>query len=270
MRYLLEPFAAPFMRLALVELVLLSIVGGLLGAPIVLRGLAFFTHAAGTVTFPGLVVAPVLGVAPRAAALVAAGACAGCLELLARRTRAATDAATALALVGALAAGVILASDIVGTGGGVEALLFGTLIGLDSGDVAASAGAAVLVVGVTLAFGRTWLASGLDERSARASGASVTAADRVLALTIAVAVVVALDAVGALLVSALFVLPAATARLYAPSLGGLQLAAVALAGAQGTAGLWLAYRLDAPPGPTIAVVGGAVFALAATTRRLWR
>ena len=62
----------PFLREALLELVLLAITGGVLGAWIVLRRLAFFSHAAGSATFPGLVAADASGVSPTIAGVAVA------------------------------------------------------------------------------------------------------------------------------------------------------------------------------------------------------
>ena len=62
----------PFLREALLELVLLAVTGGVLGAWIVLRRLAFFSHAAGSATFPGLVVADASGVSPMIAGIAVA------------------------------------------------------------------------------------------------------------------------------------------------------------------------------------------------------
>jgi ABC-type Mn2+/Zn2+ transport system permease subunit len=87
--------------------------------------------------------------------------------------------------------------------------------------------------------------------------------DRVLLVLLALTVVAVLPAVGALLVSTLLVVPAATARLLTASLGALLAVAVAIAAAEGVGGLLLAYHLDLPPGPAIAVIGGAGFALVA-------
>ena len=128
----------PFLREALLELVLLAVTGGVLGAWIVLRRLAFFSHAAGSATFPGLVAADATGVSPDDR----------------RRSRWRSDTrgrserggatrdhgeATALLLVAALATGVILASDVFESGAVVDRLLFGTLLGLDTADLVLSA-----------------------------------------------------------------------------------------------------------------------------------
>ena len=95
----------PFTRTALAELALLSISGGVLGAFIVLRRLAFFTHAVGTATFPGLVLAEAAGFSATLAGLACAVGYAGGVERAGRFGRDPGDAATGLLLVAALAPG---------------------------------------------------------------------------------------------------------------------------------------------------------------------
>src|ERR1700712_361837 len=104
------------MQRALLEALLLAVLGGVLGSWIVLRRLAFFTHGVGTAAFPGLVAARPPGVAPQLAPLRAAPLSPGALEPLARSRRVATDVATGLLLVGALALGSVLASDVFASG----------------------------------------------------------------------------------------------------------------------------------------------------------
>ena len=263
MRWLTDPLAIPFMQRALLATLLLAVAAGLLGTWIVLRRLAFFAHAAGTATFPGLVVAAPWGIAAPLAALGAGLGFAGLLSRITRRGAASADAATGLLLTAALALGVILASDVYRTGAGVDRLLFGTLLGLGDGDVALAAAAAVAALLATVALGRTWLATGFDPGGAPALGVRAARGDRLLLVLLALTVVALLPAVGALLVSTLLVVPAATARLLTGSLRGLLAGAVAIAAADGAAGLLLAYHLDLPPGPAIAVVGGSVFAAVA-------
>jgi ABC-type Mn2+/Zn2+ transport system permease subunit len=256
-----------FLTRALVEVVLLAIAGGLLGTWIVLRRLAFFTHAAGSATFPGLVVAGPWGVPAQVAALGAGLLYAGGLERLVRRRGVAPDAATALLLVAALALGTVLASDAYPSGTGVDRLLFGTLLGLDDADLALSAAVAALALVATATLGRTWLATGFDPAAAPGLGVRGGAGDLLLLAGLAVTVVAALPAVGALLVGTLLVVPAATARLLTGDLRTFQALAVGLAVAEGAGGLLVAYWWDLPPGPAIAVLGGAGYAVAAAARR---
>jgi manganese/iron transport system permease protein len=260
---MLDAFSAPYMQRALHEILLLAIPGGLLGSWIVLRRFAFFTHAVGTVSFPGLVLAGPLGVAPQVAALGAAAVFGVAQEGLGRTRRIAPDAVTGLLLVVALAAGVVLASDVYHAGAGVDRLLFGTLIGLDATDLWLTGAVAAGAIALDAALRRHWLAAGFEPGSARALGLRTAWADRLLLVAIAAGAVVALDAVGALLVSVILVVPAATVRLVARRVRGLQLGAVALAAVEGVVGLWLADQVNVGPGPVLAVLGGAVFALLA-------
>ena len=263
MRWLTDPLAIPFMQRALLATLLLAVAAGLLGTWIVLRRLAFFAHAAGTATFPGLVVAGPWGIAAPLAALGAGLGFAGLLSRMTRRGATSADAATGLLLTAALALGVILASDVYRADAGVDRLLFGTLLGLGDGDIALAAAAAVAALLATAALGRTWLATGFDPAGAPALGVRAARGDRLLLGLLALTVVAVLPAVGALLVSTLLVVPAATARLLTASLRGLLATAVAIAACEGVGGLLLAYHLDLPPGPAIAVIGGGVFALVA-------
>jgi ABC-type Mn2+/Zn2+ transport system permease subunit len=260
------PFDLPFVQRAVVEIALLAVGSGILGTWIVLRGLSFYAHAVGTAAFPGLVLADGLGFSPLLGALATAGLVAIGVTALASRGRAEYDSATALVLVGALAAGVILASDVFHSQGGVERLLFGSLLLVDRTDqiVAAVVAVAVLVIGALL--GRRWLAVGFDRDAARALGARSVLPDLLLLALVAASAVAALDAIGALLATALLVVPAATTRLLIERLRPWQLATVALVLVEGVVGLWLSVEANAPPGATIAVVGAATFALVALGR----
>jgi ABC-type Mn2+/Zn2+ transport system permease subunit len=255
----------PFLRDALLELILLGVAGGVLGTWIVLRRLAFFSHAVGSATFPGLVVADASGVSPTLAGLVVALGYAGGVERAGRAGREPGEA-TALLLAAALAGGVVLASDVFESGAVVDRLLFGTLLGLDTADLLLSAAAAALAVAATLALGRTWAAVAFDPDGAGALGVPARLADFLLLALVAVAAVAAIPAVGALLVTAIYVLPGAAARLMARTIPALLAWSAAFALAQGLLGLYVAYWLDLPPGPPVAVIGSLTYALLAVAR----
>ncbi|HEX2414046.1 MAG TPA: metal ABC transporter permease [Thermoleophilaceae bacterium] len=244
----------PFLRDALLELVLLGLAGGVLGAWIVLRRLAFFSHAVGSATFPGLVAADATGVSPTLAGVAVALGYAGGVERTGRAGREPGEA-TALLLVAALAVGIVLASDVFESGAQVDRLLFGTLLGLGTADLLLSALAAALAAVASIALGRTWAAVAFDPDGARSLGVPAGLADFLLLALVAVAAVAAIPAVGALLVTAIYVLPAAAARLLARTVPALIGWALALALTQGLVGLYLAYWLDLPPGPPVAVLG---------------
>ncbi len=258
---MLDPFSLPFFQRGLAEILLLALACGLLGTWIVLRGLAFFAHAVGTATFPGLVLADGLGFSAALGAFGTAFVVAGLVGILARRRATGTDSATALVLAGALALGVILASDVFGSRASVDRLLFGSLLTIDAADMRLAAVAAALVLIAVLALGPRWLATGFTGE--RGDDARAAGADGVLVLLVAVVAVAALAAAGSLLATAILVVPAATTRLLTARMGTWQLASTGLAAAEGVLGMWLAFQLDVPPGAAIAVLAGAVFALTA-------
>ncbi|HKH64275.1 MAG TPA: zinc ABC transporter substrate-binding protein [Solirubrobacterales bacterium] len=266
---MLEPFQLPFVQRGLVEILILAIPAGLLGTWIVMRGLAFFSHAVGTAAFPGLVLADGLGFAAPLGAFGAAIAfTAGAAALRGRRND--DDAVVALVLVGCLAGGVILASDVFGSGSNVETLLFGSLLLVDSGDIWLAAGAAAATLFASLLIGQHWLRTGFDPTLPDSRGPSSRFFDAVLLGLVALAVTAALTVVGALLVAALFLVPAVTARMLTRRLARWQLLSVVLVALEGTIGLWLSVETDAPPGATIACVAGAGFVVVAAARALMR
>jgi ABC-type Zn uptake system ZnuABC Zn-binding protein ZnuA/ABC-type Mn2+/Zn2+ transport system permease subunit len=252
---------------ALLEVLLLAIPAGLLGTWIVLRGLAFFSHAVGTATFPGLVLADGLGFGASLGAFSAALVFSLGNAVLGRRDRG-RDSIVALVLVGCLAGGVILASDVFSSGSNIETMLFGSLLLVDDADIALAALAASAALLLTVLIGHRWLAEGFDQGAVGAGRAQFVCLNAALLVLIALAVTAALSVVGALLVASLFVVPAATARLFTRRMLSWQLASVALVAAEGTVGLWLSVETDAPPGATIACVSGGLFALTALARAL--
>jgi zinc/manganese transport system substrate-binding protein len=259
----LEPFRYAFVQRGVVELLLLAVCAGAIGSFIVLRGLAFFTHAVGTATFPGLVLADGIGFS----ALLGAGASAllfaAGVERGSRRRRASYDTLTALVLVGALAGGVVLASDVFHSGSNIETLLFGSLLVIGDRELMFTAAAGVVALAASFLLGKRWLAVGFDGEYTRAVGLRSPLPDAVLLVLIALSATVSVAAVGALLVTAVFIVPPATVRLLTRRLLTLQLGTVVLVAAEGLVGIWLSVRWNVPPGAAIAVLSGSCFTVAA-------
>lgn len=267
---MLDLFDLPFAQRGLAAVAVLAVAAGVVGTWIVLRGLAFYAHAVGTATFPGLVLADGLGFAAGLGAAGAALAVAAGVGLLARsdRARDRSDSITALVLAGALAVGVILASDVFASRASVDGLLFGSLLLIDGSDIVLMASASLLALGAGAVLEHRWVLTGFDPGAAPALGVRSAWADAALLAVIALASVAVLSAVGALLATALLVVPAATTRLVCTRIRSWQAATVALVLVEGVAGVWLSVRTDAPPGATIAVLAGGVFAVTAAGRAL--
>jgi ABC-type Mn2+/Zn2+ transport system permease subunit len=251
----------PYVQRGLLEVLLLATAAGLLGTWVVLRGLAFYSHAVAAAAFPGLVLAAGVGFAPLLGALGSGAVMALGVGGFSARGRRGYDMLTALALVGAMAVGVILASDVYHSGSQVDTLLFGSLFAIAGQDLVIAGVASTAALTATLFLGPRWLATGFD-----ATGGRSRLPDFGLLVLVGFAAIAALAAVGTLLATALLVVPAITTRLWTDRLLPWQCATVALAAFEGVAGVWLSVETNAPPGATIATLAGAVFLLSA----LWK
>jgi ABC-type Mn2+/Zn2+ transport system permease subunit len=258
---LTDPFAQSLMQRALLEVLLLAAVGGVLGCWIVLTELSYGAESLAHGMFPGLVLAALAGVplllGGAAGILVAALA----VALAGRIPAIGRDNAVAVAVTTLFGAGALLAL-APATPVGIQALLFGDVLATTSADLVAG-GALVALVLVALRLGH-WrlLAAGFDRGSARALGASPRVADVVLLVLLALAVLVAVQGLGNLLVVAILVAPAAAARLLTRRLAPMMALAVLLAAAAGLAGLYLSYYARIAAGASIAGLLVATYLLA--------
>jgi ABC-type Zn uptake system ZnuABC Zn-binding protein ZnuA/ABC-type Mn2+/Zn2+ transport system permease subunit len=266
--WLVDPFSVLYMQRALLELALLAVPAGALGAFVLLRRLAFFTHALGVGTFPGVVVGVGIGVSAFVGGLVSALLLALGLAGLQRRRDLDPAAATGLLLAGALALGSLLVSDVFVSGAQVDTLLFGSLFGVTDGDLARSGVVAAAVVATLAVVWRGAIVVAFDRDTAPALGFRPGRYDLVLFVLLAVAVVAAVDSVGVLLVSSLFVVPAASARLLTRRVLPLAVCSSLLALVCAVIGLLVSYHTGTPPGATVAVVAAGVFLAAYVVRGL--
>lgn len=258
-----DAFDAPYMQRALLAALLLAVPLGLLGTWIVLRGLAFFAHAVGVATFPGLVLGTgVAAIGPFAGALAAAAAFTGSVTLLERDERVRGGAVTGLVLAAAMALGAVLLVSAFEVTVPVEGVLFGSLLAVGDLDVLRAAVLAAAAAAALLALGPRLAAGTFDRSWAAPAGARTARVDAALLALTALTVVVALPVIGSLLVSGMLVVPAATARLLSRGTGAMLAWSVALTAAALVGGLVLAQALDAPPGGAAAALAGAGFAIA--------
>jgi ABC-type Mn2+/Zn2+ transport system permease subunit len=264
-----EPFSQALMARALVEVLLLAAVGGTLGCWIVLGRLSYGAESLAHGMFPGLVLAALAGVplllGGAAGILVAALA----IALAGRVPGVGRDDAVAVAVTTLFGLGALLALSPA-TPVGVQGLLFGDVLGTTPADLLAGAALAALVLLALWLAHHRLLAAGFDRDGARALGVSSLAVDALLLTLLALAVLVAVQGLGNLLVVAVLVAPAAAARLLTRRLAPMMLAAVALGAAAGIGGLYLSYYARVAAGASIAgllVAGYLLARLAAATFR---
>jgi ABC-type Mn2+/Zn2+ transport system permease subunit len=255
---LADPWAEALMQRAFAEIVLLGIVGGLLGCWIVFYELSYSAESLAHAIFPGLVVAALTGiplVLGGAAGLVVAALA---IALAGRAPGIGSDTAVAVVVSGLFGLGALLALSAASPPG-LTGLLFGDILGVSNLDLAlalALAGVSAVVLG---ALHRELLLVGFDRSSARALGGNPLLADVALLVLLALAVLVGVQGLGALLVVAILVGPAASARLVARRMAPMMALAVLLALASGACGLYLSYYAGTAGGASIAAVIAAVY-----------
>ncbi len=272
MHALVHPWSHGFMQRALLELVLLGVIGGIVGCWIVFYELAYSAESLAHALFPGLVGAALLGLPLLAGGAVGVLAAAVAIALVGRTPRIGSDTSVAVVITSLFGLGVLLALTPA-TPPGLDGLLFGDLLGVSDGDLAVSGALAALALIALVALHRPLLAVGFDRSTARAYGVRPLYVDLVLLALLAVAVVIGVRALGNLLVVALLVGPAATARLLARRMLRLMLTAAGLAVAASVGGLYLSYYTSLAAGASVAatMVGTYLSALVvALARRLSR
>ncbi len=238
----------------------LAIASGPLGAFVVWRRMAYFGDATAHAAVLGVALALALELPVAAGVAVSAAAMALAVSSLAGRGLAIDTLLGALAH-SALALGVLGVSLAAHRAIDLEALLFGDILATTRGDLALVWGGALLVLLLLRWRWSAMLTATVSEELASASGIDPRRERMILALALALLVAAAIKVVGALLVTAMLILPAAAARPFAKAPEAMALGA-ALAGALSVGiGLRAAWALDAPAGPAIVVAAAALFAL---------
>jgi manganese/iron transport system permease protein len=257
-----EPWTSPLVLRAMLEMVLVGIAAGALGSFVVVRGLAFTGEAFAHTVFPGAVVAAIVGVSIPAGALAFGIASAACVALILRGGRTAPDTAVGIVFLGAFGLGTALLATHPRPGRTLESLLFGSILGVSWTDLAVTGVVAAVVLLGLAALWRPLVLSSFDRAAAAAAGVRLALVDAGLLMLLALAVVVALQAIGSVLVLAMLVTPAATARLLARRFAPMVVLAAGLGVVEGLVGLYVSYYASVAAGGAVVLVATGVFAAA--------
>ncbi|MFD7659114.1 anchored repeat-type ABC transporter permease subunit [Actinosynnema sp. NPDC059797] len=261
LEFLTAPWEYDFWRRALLVALLSGVVCGVIGSHVVLRGMAFIGDAVAHAVFPGVAVAFVLG-----ANLVLGGAVAGVVTALlvavfTQNRRLKEDSVIGIFFAAAFGLGIVVLSTAPGYGGSLESFLFGSILGISDADVVSVAVIGALLLVATGLLNSRFTATTLDREQARAVGLPVFWLDLALHVMVTLAIVISLQAVGNILVLALLVTPAASARLLTDRLGAMVLLAPLIGAGGSVLGLYLSYAFDLAAGGLIVLTLTAIFLL---------
>lgn len=258
----LAPLGYDFFVRALIASALVGVACAVVGSFVVLKGMSFIGDAVSHAAFPGIVAAYLLGAPIVLGGAIAAIATALGIGTLTRRSGLRADAIIGVLFAGMFALGVALFSSIPNYVGDLFHFLFGDILGISVGDLAALVVLALGLLLIVRLFWKELLFATFDPLGAGAAGLPVRRLDDLLLILIAVTIVVSLQAVGIVLVVAMITTPAAAAQLLVRRFGMMMVVAAVIGILASIAGLYLSYALDIASGAAIVIVETGVFAVA--------
>jgi len=262
MGWFIDPLEFEFMQRAMLAVVLVAIVSAVVGAFVVVRGMAFIGDALAHASFAGIAAAVALGISIYIGAIVAAVATALGIAVISQRSKLRFDTTIGVLFVGAFALGIVIVSRQENYTADLFSFVFGSVLGVSWGDLQLMSILGAVVIALVALFYKELLFTSYDATVAAATGIPTQLIDYGLLVLIALSTVVALQAVGIVLVIAMLVTPPATASLLVNRLHYIIFLGVAFAVASAVIGLYVSYYADVASGASIVLTATAFFVAA--------
>jgi ABC-type Mn2+/Zn2+ transport system permease subunit len=259
--WLLDPLSHTFMQNAFIAIVLVGVICGVTGVFVTLRGLAFMGDALAHAIFPGVVIAYILGGNFLIGALIAAVVVSFGIGAISQNSRLSGDTAIGVLFAGGFALGIALISAQRTYTRDLASFLLGSILGVSREDLLLTAGVGAIVLATIAFFRRELTIVAFDRTFANATGINVWMFDQLFLILLSLAIVVSLQTVGNVLVLAMLITPAATARLLTDRLRLMVLLSATIGALSGVVGLYASYHLAIASGASVVLVATGLFAL---------
>jgi ABC-type Mn2+/Zn2+ transport system permease subunit len=260
MSQLLRPYQFEFFRNGVIVATVAGALCGLIGVFVVLKGMSYIGHGLSHAIFGGYAASSLLGINFILGAGTWGIASALMINGVTRRKLIGADAAIGVITTASFALGLALFAIFGRKGRSFDAALFGSILGVDTNDVAAIILVAIGVA-ATVFFGyRKLLFTTFDPEVAEASGVNTARVEAMLMLMLAVSILATMQILGVTLIAATLVIPATVARMLTNSFSRMLIRATIIGAITGFIGMNLSYHLNVQSGPTIVLVGATVFA----------
>ncbi len=247
------------MQKALFVGIIVSFISGLVSVFVVLRRMSFIGAGISHAAFGGVAIGFFIGINPIITAIFYAIAVALGIDFVSRKGKISEDASIGIFFASSMALGIVLISlsreyniDLFG-------YLFGNILAITNHEVILSVILAALVLGVIILFLKEIFMTTYNEEIAQVSGVSVRSINILFLIILAVSIVISIKIVGIILISALLVIPGATAQLYAKNLYTMIIISCSVAVLSAILGLFISYEFDIAPGGSIVLTATAVF-----------
>ena len=258
---LLDPLQYTFIRRALLVTVVASVVCAVLSCWLVLIGWSLMGDAVSHAVLPGVALSYLLGAPFAIGALIFALIAVGAIAIVRNTTAVKEDAAIGVVFTTLFAFGVVLISKFPSQID-LNHILFGNLLGVSEGDMWQVIVLGGLALAVMIVKRRDFTLFAFDRTQARAVGISPSVLSGLMLTLLALTTVVALQAVGVILVVAMLITPGATAYLLTQRFGQMLLLAPAIGIGCAIVGIYVSFYLDVSSGGTVVLAQGTVFTLA--------
>lgn len=256
---LFAPYDFAFFQRGMLAATLAGALCGVLGVFVVLRGMSYIGHGLSHAVFGGAAASAVMSINFFVGAGIWGIVSGVLIGRIARQKILGADAAIGIVTTASFAGGIALLNRYGQARKSIEAVLFGSVLGVSWQDIAAISAVTFVVLAVVLLVYRSLLYATFDPQVAVVSGERVTLIEVMLMVMLSATILVTMRVIGTLLISALLVIPAATARMMTNSFARMLLLAPILGAVSCFVGMNLAYHLDTSAGATIILVSAAGF-----------
>ncbi|MDP4642043.1 MAG: metal ABC transporter permease [Ilumatobacteraceae bacterium] len=256
---LLAPYDFAFFQRGMVAATLAGALCGVLGVFVVLRGMSYIGHGLSHAVFGGAAASAVMSINFFVGAGIWGIISGVLIGRIARRKIIGADAAIGIVTTASFAGGIALLNRYGQARKSIEAVLFGSVLGVSWVDIAAILAVSLAVGAIVLFAYRAFLFATFDPQVATVSGERVAAIEVMLMVMLSVTILVTMRVIGTLLISALLVIPAATARMITNSFSRMLMLSPLIGAVCCLVGMNLSYHLDTSAGATIILVAAAVF-----------
>jgi len=256
---LTEPYEFAFFRNGVAVATIAGALCGLLGVFVVLRGLSYIGHGLSHAVFGGAAGSAVLGINYFVGAGLWGIISGVLIGRISRRRIIGADAAIGVVTTASFAVGLALLNRYGQAKRSIEAVLFGSVLGVKTADIIAVIVVSILVVVVVVILYRKMLYATFDPDVARVSSVRVEWIELLLMVMLSLTIIVTMRVIGTLLISALLVIPAATSRMMTNSFAKMLWISPILGALAGFLGMNFAYHLDTAASASIILVSAAGF-----------
>lgn len=259
--WFIEPLSHTFMQHALIAAVVIGVVCAILSCYVVLKGWSLMGDAISHAVFPGVIVAFLLGLPIALGAFIAGLFCAMCVGYLKNNTRIKEDTLMGVVFAGMFAAGLVMFTKI-DTDQHLKHILFGNLLGISDTLLQQTLIICGIILAIIITKKRDLLLYCFDPSHARVAGLSLGLLHYGLLILLSATIVVAMQAVGVILVVAMLISPGITAFVLTTRFNTMLLVATLSSCLTSIFGVIISYHLDSATGATIVLLQALVFIVA--------